>query len=351
MTSELRPRRKRRKGASRPSSLPVPEPATASAIPESAAEEADPGSAERVAADLAAKEVLQAVSVQKEMPVVLAARTLSDYLIALTKILEMPPRPNLLPSHEPTTSDSASPESSVLSLKDSRESNVSSLNDSNASSPASSLASSPASEPNVSNMEDSSESIPNLNDSSEPNVSNMEDSSESIPNLNDSSEPNVSNMEDSSESIPALSQAHSRVICPDEPVQFVCPLEQEPVPQTPASSPVLSPMSSPPVVPIKTAVKSPCVSPVVAQPRTVFPKTVPRVSSSKPAHNPSVMILPSRPRSSLVLRQDHDRLMFLCVSTWPFVWAVCLRCPVTPPRPLVISSCNYYVIAFTCVPD
>lgn len=70
ITSALQPRRKKRRRASRPSSLTVPEPATASAVPvpviegatpESAAEEADPGSAERVAADLAAKEVLQAV--------------------------------------------------------------------------------------------------------------------------------------------------------------------------------------------------------------------------------------------------------------------------------------------------
>lgn len=81
----------------------------------------------------------------------------------------------------------------MLSLKDSRESNVSSLNDSNESSPVPSPASGP------------------------------------VPN--DSSEPNVSSMEDSSESIPALCQAHSRVVCPDKPVQFICPLEQEPVPQ------------------------------------------------------------------------------------------------------------------------
>ncbi|XDV50781.1 hypothetical protein PO909_019793 [Leuciscus waleckii] len=211
----------------------VPEPTTASVVPESAAEGAIPGSAERVVADLAAKEVLQAVSAQKEMPVVLAARAVSDYLSALAKILEMPPRPKLLSSHKPSTSDSASPESSGFGLKDSRESDASSMNDSDVPSP--------------------------------------------VPS-------------------PVLSQAQPGVIGPEGPFRSVCPFKQGPVPQSPASSPALSPVSSHPVVPIKSPAKLPCVSPVAVQPRTVFTKTVPRVSSSMPAHNPCPKPLPRKPK-------------------------------------------------------
>ncbi|XDV34412.1 hypothetical protein PO909_004572 [Leuciscus waleckii] len=211
----------------------VPEPATASVVPESAAEGAIPGSAERVVADL---EVLQAVSAQKEMPVILAARAVSDYLTALAKILEMPPRPKLLSSHKPSTSDSASPESSGFGLKDSRESDASSTNDSDVPSP--------------------------------------------VPS-------------------PVLSQAQPGVIGPEGPFRSVCPFKQGPVPQSPASSPALSPVSSHPVVPIKSPAKLPCVSPVTpvaVQPRTVFTKTVPRVSSSMPAHNPCPKPSPRKPK-------------------------------------------------------
>ncbi|XDV41039.1 hypothetical protein PO909_009980 [Leuciscus waleckii] len=230
----------------------VPEPATASVVPESAAEGAIPGSAERVVADL---EVLQAVSAQKEMPVILAARAVSDYLTALAKILEMPPRPKLLSSHKPSTSDSASPESSGFGLKDSRESDASSMNDSDVPSPV-------------------------------------------------------------------LSQAQPGVIGPEGPFRSVCPFKQGPFPQSPASFPALSPVSSHPVVPIKSPSKLPCVSPVAVQPRTVFTKTVPRVSSSMPAHNPCPKPSPRKPKPTSPPIHPGQSPMNCVSSTSPALFIV-----------------------------
>ncbi|XDV49881.1 hypothetical protein PO909_019052 [Leuciscus waleckii] len=82
--------KKRRKGASRSSSLAtasaVPEPAPASAVPESAVVSA----AERTAADSAAEAVLRSVSAHQKMPVLVAAETMSEYLKRLVQILEVP---------------------------------------------------------------------------------------------------------------------------------------------------------------------------------------------------------------------------------------------------------------------
>ncbi|XP_056106395.1 uncharacterized protein LOC130084889 [Rhinichthys klamathensis goyatoka] len=185
-------KKKRKRGVSYPPSLP--EPATASAVP---------GSAERVAADLAAKDVLQAVSAHQEMPVIIAAKALSNYLSRLVAILEPPVCPALSSASKPVPV-SAAPEPVAVSA---------------APSPALSPAVSPVRSPVTSSS--------------------------------------VSSVSPVSESVAAASPTVS--------------------PFVPAST---SPRTVSPFVPVVTSPRT--VPPVTTKPRTVSPKSRPRVSSSRP---------------------------------------------------------------------
>ncbi|XDV41525.1 hypothetical protein PO909_010386 [Leuciscus waleckii] len=98
---------------------PIPESAAGGVVSESAAEGAVPESvvvtaapeldAEKAAADSAAEAVLQSLSAYQEMPVVIAAETLSNYFQSLAKILETP-KSVLSSVSVPNTTERASPE-------------------------------------------------------------------------------------------------------------------------------------------------------------------------------------------------------------------------------------------------
>ncbi|XDV36033.1 hypothetical protein PO909_005885 [Leuciscus waleckii] len=142
LASAPRPRRKRRKrgtfcspSLSSPESTRTFEPAAESAgpqsalvrvVPEAAAERIIPDPAavkmvfesvatndisesvsERAAADTAAEALLRAVSAPQDMPIAVTAKTLSNYLSSLVKILEVPVRPVLPSSPASTAEESA----------------------------------------------------------------------------------------------------------------------------------------------------------------------------------------------------------------------------------------------------
>ncbi|XDV44742.1 hypothetical protein PO909_012982 [Leuciscus waleckii] len=286
MTSTPRPRRKkkRRKGASRPSSLPVPEPATASAVPEPATASAVPESAvvsaaERAAADSAAEAVLQSVSASQKMPVLVAAETMSEYLKRLVQILEVPVMscPESKSAAPQSAAVSAAPQSAAVSAAP-QSAAVSAAPQSAAVSAApQSAAVSAAPQSAAVSAAPQSAADDDLPDSVMGSVNTEPSSGSSV---------------------------------------FVS------VPPSPAVSPALSPVVSPPVSPVKLPTVSPRSSPhasPVKSPRIPCPQ-----SSSRRPKTPSPPIHPGLPPKDFVFPPP------------PLPWLLFL---ILHPNPVIVYSC------------
>ncbi|XDV36809.1 hypothetical protein PO909_006530 [Leuciscus waleckii] len=80
----------------------IPETCTVNVISESSVMSAE----EKAAADSAAKAVIESVSARQEMPVIITAKTLSEYLSRLARILDVPVSPVLSPVPVPNAPES-----------------------------------------------------------------------------------------------------------------------------------------------------------------------------------------------------------------------------------------------------
>ncbi|XP_039523036.1 flocculation protein FLO11-like [Pimephales promelas] len=89
----------------------IPETCTVNVVSESSAVSAE----ERAAVDSAARAVVQSVSAHQEMPVIIAARTLSEYLSRLARILDVPVSPVSSPVPVSNAPESADPSPETVS--------------------------------------------------------------------------------------------------------------------------------------------------------------------------------------------------------------------------------------------
>ncbi|XDV11363.1 hypothetical protein PO909_000326 [Leuciscus waleckii] len=271
--------------------IAIPGAAAVKGVSESAAEKAAPESAPeasavisacesadvRAAVDLAAEAVLQSVSARQEMPVVIAAKTLSNYLSSLVKLLEVPVKPVVPSSPVPIASESAVPESTAGRVV-------------------------PESAAESSVPESTAESAVPV--SAAENAGSKSASDNAVPESVAGYA--VSESEMGSVDSDVKSAGTGSAVEFADPVPAPQPAEASslPVPQSPATPPVMRPVPLPAVPLVRFPISPPsvplCVSPdapVTTSPWTVSPKNVPRVSPSKSRQIPRPQPSSRRPKT------------------------------------------------------